>query len=335
MIRNAIFTLVILALVASTGAVLAQDGVTLRLSSFQSGAVVEKWEEQWAEFEEMTGIKVVHEFVPWQETVERYLTMAAGDDLPDVALISAQWNRTLATRGVLAELTQDQFEAVDFDDYWPRLLAAYNYDGVQYVLPADLDLQLIYYNKDIFDAAGVAYPEAGWTWDDYRATAMALTEGGSVGKIYGSNDIAFGETRMITWSYGGDFIDAETGEAMMDSEPVQRALGLLAAMMVEDESTVLPGAEGVTIDRVAMSIYGPLGLLVHLYGCRVRMGCRASAGGHGRSCACLGQHLGRLYQLRPSRRSSPVHGFLPRAGQAIPARRRLGLVPGRAWRLPR
>ncbi len=46
MIRKAIFTLVILALVASTGDVLAQDGVTLRLSSFQSGAVVEKWEEQ-------------------------------------------------------------------------------------------------------------------------------------------------------------------------------------------------------------------------------------------------------------------------------------------------
>ena len=259
MIRKAIFTLVLLALVARTGAVFAQDGVTLRLSSFQSGAVVEKWEEQWAEFEEMTGIKVVHEFVPWQETVERYLTMAAGDDLPDVALISAQWNRTLASRGVLAELTQDQFEAVDFDDYWPRLLAAYNYDGVQYGLPADLDLQLIDYNKDIFDAAGVAYPEAGWTWDDYRATAMALTEGDGVGKIYSSNDFAFGETRMITWSYGGDFIDAETGEAMMDSEPVQRALGLLAAMMVEDESTVLPGAEGVTIDRVAMSIYGPWG----------------------------------------------------------------------------
>ena len=158
MIRKAIFTLVLLALVARTGAVFAQDGVTLRLSSFQSGAVVEKWEEQWAEFEEMTGIKVVHEFVPWQETVERYLTMAAGDDLPDVALISAQWNRTLATRGVLAELTQDQFEAVDFDDYWPRLLAAYNYDGVQYGLPAYLDLQLIDYNKDIFGAAGGRLP---------------------------------------------------------------------------------------------------------------------------------------------------------------------------------
>ena len=172
MIRKTLFTLVLLSLVASTGAVMAQDGVTLRFSSFQSGAVVEKFEEQFAEFEAMTGIKIVNEYVPWAETVERYLTMAAGDDLPDVAMVSAQWHRTLAARGVLSELAPEQFNELDFADFWPRLLAAYNYDGVQYGLPTDLDLQLIYYNKDLFDAAGVAYPEAGWTWDDYRAMAL-------------------------------------------------------------------------------------------------------------------------------------------------------------------
>ena len=259
MFRKTMFTLILLALVASTGAVLAQDGVTLRFASFQSGAVIEKFEEQFAEFEAMTGIKVVNEYVPWIETVERYLTMAAGDDLPDVAMVSAQWHRTLAARGVLSELAQEQFDSLDFGDFWPRLLAAYNYDGVQYGLPTDLDLQLIYYNKDLFDAAGVAYPEAGWTWDDYRAMATELTEGDGVGKIYGSNDFSFGEMRMITWAYGGDFIDAETGEALMTSEPVQRAMGLLAGMMVEDESMVLPGAEGMTIDRYAMAMYGPWG----------------------------------------------------------------------------
>ena len=43
--------------------------------------MIEKFEEQFAEFEAMTGIKVVNEYVPWIETVERYLTMAAGDDI--------------------------------------------------------------------------------------------------------------------------------------------------------------------------------------------------------------------------------------------------------------
>jgi ABC-type glycerol-3-phosphate transport system substrate-binding protein len=145
MFRKIPLLVVLLVLVAlSSATLLAQEPVTLRFSSFQSGAVVEKWEEQFAEFEAATGIKIVHEFVPWPETVERYLTMAAGDDLPDVAMVSAQWHRTLATRGVLSELTQDQFEVLDLDDFWPRLLGAYNYDGVQYGLPTDLDLQLIY-----------------------------------------------------------------------------------------------------------------------------------------------------------------------------------------------
>ena len=259
MIRKLLFMLVLLALAGGVGAVLAQDGVTLRFSSFQSGAVVEKWEEQFAEFEAMTGITIEHEYVPWIETVERYLTMAAADDLPDVVMVSAQWHRTLATRGVLSELSQEQFASLDLGDFWPRLLGAYNYDGVQFGLPADLDLQLIYYNKDLFDAAGVAYPEAGWTWDDYLATALELTSGEGIGKIYGSNDYSFGETRMISWSYGGDFIDAETGEAMMTSEAVQRAMGFLNQAMVEDQSMVLPGTEGVNHDRIAMSIYGPWG----------------------------------------------------------------------------
>ena len=66
--------------------------------------------------------------------------------------------------------------------FGPKLLGAYNYDGVQYGLPTDLDLQLIYYNKDLFDAAGVSYPEAGWNWDDYLAISKALTQGEGVGK---------------------------------------------------------------------------------------------------------------------------------------------------------
>ena len=71
MFRKIPLLVVLLVLVAFSGAtLLAQEPVTLRFSSFQSGAVVEKWEEQFAEFEAATGIKIVHEFVPWPETVE-------------------------------------------------------------------------------------------------------------------------------------------------------------------------------------------------------------------------------------------------------------------------
>ena len=113
------------------------------------------------------------------------------------------------------------------------------------------------YEANPFDAAGLSYPEAGWNWDDYLATAKALTQGEGVGKTYGSSAFQFGSMRMVSWSYGGDFIDPETGDAAFDTEPVQRAMAFLNTLLVEDESAPLPGTEGVTTDRVAMNMWGP------------------------------------------------------------------------------
>ncbi|MBQ9118071.1 MAG: extracellular solute-binding protein [Clostridia bacterium] len=47
-------------------------------------------------------------------------------------------------------------------------------EGKQYMLPRDYSRIICYYNKAIFDAAGVAYPQEGWTWDDYLSTCAAL-----------------------------------------------------------------------------------------------------------------------------------------------------------------
>jgi len=63
--------------------------------------------------------------------------------------------------------------------------------------------------------------------------------------------------RMISWSYGGDFIDAETGDAAFDTEAVQRAMDFMNTMVVVDESAPLPGTEGVTTDRIGMNMWGP------------------------------------------------------------------------------
>lgn len=240
---------------------IAQEPVTIRFASFQSGAVVEKWEEQFAEFEAATGIRVVHEYIPADETVERYLTLAASNDLPDVAMLSARFLRAIAARGLLAGLSQDQFTSLDLNDFWGNLLAAYNYDDTQYGLPTDLDLQLIYFNKTLFDDTGVSYPQAGWTWDDYREIARQLSSGQGTDRIYGSLAFEFGQARMVAWSYGGDFIDVETLQPTWDGAAAQQALSLIYGMTVEDGSAPQPGTEGVGMDngRAGMAMYGPWG----------------------------------------------------------------------------
>lgn len=52
---------------------------------------------------------------------------------------------------------------------------SYTVDGVQYAVPYRQDSWVLFYNQDLFDAAGVDYPDGSWTWDDYDAAAEALT----------------------------------------------------------------------------------------------------------------------------------------------------------------
>jgi multiple sugar transport system substrate-binding protein len=54
---------------------------------------------------------------------------------------------------------------------------SYEVDGTAYAVPYRNDSWVLYYNKALFDAAGVDYPDGSWTWDDYNEAAVALTEG--------------------------------------------------------------------------------------------------------------------------------------------------------------
>lgn len=55
--------------------------------------------------------------------------------------------------------------------------SSYEVDGTAYGVPYRQDSWVLFYNKDLFDAAGVDYPDGSWTWDDYDEAAAALTEG--------------------------------------------------------------------------------------------------------------------------------------------------------------
>ncbi|HIP71441.1 MAG TPA: extracellular solute-binding protein [Anaerolineae bacterium] len=62
------------------------------------------------------------------------------------------------------------------DDYYPGVLESLQWGGGTWGLPMTADVHLIIYDKDIFDQAGMPYPKPGWTWNEFLATAQALTE---------------------------------------------------------------------------------------------------------------------------------------------------------------
>lgn len=67
-------------------------------------------------------------------------------------------------------------ESFDLNVFPTSLVGLYNIEGEQYAVPKDFDTNAVWYNKEIFDAAGVAYPTDDWTWDDMIETAKKLTD---------------------------------------------------------------------------------------------------------------------------------------------------------------
>ena len=108
-----------------------------------------------------------------------------------------------ASKGAL--LTIDEFverDGIDLSVYDPTILANYMIDGELHCLPIDHAALVVYYNKEIFDAAGVDYPQDGWTWDDFLATAQALTldtDGDGVTDQFGV-DTFRNYWPMVVWS---------------------------------------------------------------------------------------------------------------------------------------
>lgn len=62
------------------------------------------------------------------------------------------------------------------------------YKDVSYGLPYRNDWYVLYYNKDLFDKAGVAYPSNDMTWKEYYDLAAKMTSGEGSNKVYGSHN---------------------------------------------------------------------------------------------------------------------------------------------------
>ncbi len=103
----------------------------------------------------------------------------AGEPAPDVLFWSQPAIDT--PKGYFMDLTPlVEAENYDLNDFFPGLLVLYRVDDRIYGFPRDSDTKVIYYNKRLFNRAGLPYPKAGWTWAELRQTALALKSANAV-----------------------------------------------------------------------------------------------------------------------------------------------------------
>lgn len=164
--------------VAIPAAACAEPGsLTLRVWDENWAATVQTIVDQWiADY--CPGAEVTVNQVPWANYWDLLRTDASAGDLPDVFNIIQAYGQEYVNDDALLDL-QPYLDAAGID---PAAWGAGSVDpyrdaetGDVHAVPLEWVTVAIYYNKDLFDAAGLEYPQAGWTWDDFEAAAAALT----------------------------------------------------------------------------------------------------------------------------------------------------------------
>ncbi|HEX7120647.1 MAG TPA: sugar ABC transporter substrate-binding protein [Longimicrobiales bacterium] len=106
---------------------------------------------------------------------EKVLTSIAAGTPPGVFLLDGIDIPAFVAADALLDLSPYVDRAgVALDAFEPQVLAPFHEGGL-WAFPKGYTPMVIYYNKDLFDAAGVPYPEPGWTWSDFLETAKSLT----------------------------------------------------------------------------------------------------------------------------------------------------------------
>jgi len=169
---------------------------------------------------------------PGQRAMDKLQTSIAAGKPPDVMSIHGAYFLPLAAKGALLDLEPLIKGDAQFDlaDFYPQLLPICRYEGRLYSLPRFASVYVLFYNKDLFDEAGVAYPDDSWTWDSYLAAAKKLTRRSPdpTQARYGCV-IDFWGARIYPWIWqnDGQILDESRRRCLLDQPPAVQALQFL------------------------------------------------------------------------------------------------------------
>jgi multiple sugar transport system substrate-binding protein len=246
---------------------------TIRVGTWESGDAIKIWNDLISDFnKQYSQIKVSFEPVP-DNYGTKLLTQIAANDAPDVFQVGDGDVRMFVERGGAADLTEyiegkGDLPGIDTSVYYPALFQTGVVNDQSHFLTKDYSPLAVYYNKDIFDKAGVPYPKDGWTWDEFRDTAMKLTSGTGATAQYGVS-LPGNWIRAIEpfiFSNGGDLMneDGTKIEGYLNSPETVEAVQYYVDLYTKDKvspspadvSTTYKGVDLFQTGKVAMQITG-------------------------------------------------------------------------------
>ncbi len=174
--------------------------------------------------------------------------MAAGGTIGDVFWISSiEGYFRLAATGV-ARPIDDLIEEAGYalSEHYETTTSAARLNGQLYGIPilAHPGRVGLYYNKTLFDDAGVDYPDDTWTMDDFLAAAIELNDPDR--RIWGFMDPEGSYFTSIVFirAFGGDTLNADGTESLLNSDEAKAALAFQSSLYNEHKVAPSPGTTG-------------------------------------------------------------------------------------------
>ncbi len=161
----------------------------------------------------------------------------------DVFLLNYRRIAPFAAEGAMAPIGPylAQSSVIKEADFFQPAIDAFRFQGELWCLAQNVSSLVMYYNRTLFDAAGLDYPSAAWSWDDFVAAARALTvdtNGDGVTDQYGvSIDPNFYRLAPFIWQNGGELVDDMENPTRLaiDSPEAQEAFQWFVDLQVKEK----------------------------------------------------------------------------------------------------
>lgn len=216
--------------------------------------------------EQHPNVNIEVQVTSWNEYWTKLEAAATGNQMPDIFWMHTNEILKYADNGMLADCT-DIVEADKFSEV--SLSNAAGSDGTLYAVPKDKDTVGLVYNKEMFDAAGVAYPDESWTWDDLVSASQAIYDAtGNYGYM------AYGDDQLGYWNFvyqaGGYILNEDKTAAGFTQPATQKAMefyiGLQDYDWCPDQNYFAETAPGTAFfsEKGAMFLEGNWNILAEL-----------------------------------------------------------------------
>ncbi len=192
----------------------------------------------------------------------------AGDQYPDMSYAFGSWAGQLEASGRTLDISSEvKKPEVKWDEFTAAARGTAQPTGTKVIgFPAVVDNIGLLYNKTLFDKAGLAYPTADWTWEDFRNAAKKLTDTANHVYGYGYSVSGSEETTWQFWPHlwqnGGSIMNSAGTKSEFASPAGDDALTFLRSMAVDDKSVYLDQTDEkfgqlFVSNRIGMITSGP------------------------------------------------------------------------------